>query len=197
MTDQELFESWISGKHAKSGPLRGIILKPDEAWHAALAWLRSQGEPVGEVMHLHELNDAWVAGLPVGTKLYAVPQPAIPASVKNSIGTILTQVMDLAAANGANSVSMPDEYVEVAAWLCGVEAHPAIPDGWQPIETAPKDGTVFWGYAVPEADPYARGPRQAEVYWDTDLDAWNSDGLTHWHQVTHWSPLLSGPEPTK
>ena len=32
----------------------------------------------------------------------------------------LTEVMDIATANGANSVSMPDEYVEVAAWLCGV-----------------------------------------------------------------------------
>ena len=37
-----------------------------------------------------------------------------------AIGKILTEVMDIAVSNGANSISMPDEYVEVAAWLCGM-----------------------------------------------------------------------------
>ena len=37
-----------------------------------------------------------------------------------AIEKILTEVMDIAAANGADSRSMPDEYVEVAAWLCGI-----------------------------------------------------------------------------
>ena len=37
-----------------------------------------------------------------------------------AIAKILTEVMDIATANGADSRSMPDEYVEVAAWLCGV-----------------------------------------------------------------------------
>ena len=30
------------------------------------------------------------------------------------------EAMDIAAANGADSRSMPDEYVEVAVWLCGI-----------------------------------------------------------------------------
>lgn len=30
-------------------------------------------------------------------------------------------IMSTAVANGASSVSMPDKYVELAAWLCGVE----------------------------------------------------------------------------
>lgn len=34
-----------------------------------------------------------------------------------AIGNLLAQAMDQAVANGANSVSMPDEYVEIAAWL--------------------------------------------------------------------------------
>jgi hypothetical protein len=38
-----------------------------------------------------------------------------------SIGKVLAEVMDLAVANGANSVSMPDHYVEIAAWLSGVK----------------------------------------------------------------------------
>ena len=56
-----------------------------------------------------------------------------------AIGKILTEVMDIATANGADSRSMPDEYVEVAAWLCGVpgaQPAPSIPEGWKlvPIE---------------------------------------------------------------
>ena len=39
-----------------------------------------------------------------------------------AIAKILTEVMDIATANGADSRSMPDEYVEVAAWLCGIPA---------------------------------------------------------------------------
>ena len=35
----------------------------------------------------------------------------------DAIGAILSQAMELAVANGANSVSMPDEYVAVAHFL--------------------------------------------------------------------------------
>lgn len=34
-----------------------------------------------------------------------------------AIATMLNQCMEQAVANGANSVSMPDEYVEIAVWL--------------------------------------------------------------------------------
>lgn len=37
--------------------------------------------------------------------------------IKETIGQLLTDAMDKAVSNGANSVSMPDEYVELAAWL--------------------------------------------------------------------------------
>ena len=43
---------------------------------------------------------------------------------KEAIGKLLADAMDTAAANGANSISMPDEYVEVAAWLCGIKPAP-------------------------------------------------------------------------
>lgn len=55
----------------------------------------------------------------------AQPAPSVPI---DSIGKLLTQAMDVAVANGANSVSMPDEYVEVAAWLSGVQPAPK-PEG--------------------------------------------------------------------
>lgn len=43
-----------------------------------------------------------------------------------AIDTLLAQAMEIAVKNGANSVSMPDEYVEIAAWLCGVPARATI-----------------------------------------------------------------------
>lgn len=41
-------------------------------------------EPVGEVQHLHELNDSWLNKLSIGTKLYTAPQPA-PAPLSNDV----------------------------------------------------------------------------------------------------------------
>lgn len=51
--------------------------------------------------------------------LVANPQ-AEPVPVE-AIGRLLTEAMDKAVENGASSVSMPDDYVAVAAWLCRVE----------------------------------------------------------------------------
>ena len=41
--------------------------------------------------------------------------------VKEAIERVLTELMDIAVTNGANSISMPDDYVLIAAWLCGIE----------------------------------------------------------------------------
>lgn len=56
-------------------------------------------------------------------KVKRMEQPA-PSVPREAIEEMLTQLMDIAVSNGANSVSMPDEYVEVAAWLCGIPAQP-------------------------------------------------------------------------
>jgi len=37
---------------------------------------------------------------------------------RETIGRLLADAVDTAIANGANSVSMPDEYVALAVWLC-------------------------------------------------------------------------------
>ena len=58
------------------------------------------------------------------TKITEMEQPA-PSVPREAIEKMLTQLMDIAVSNGANSISMPDEYVEVAAWLCGIPAQPA------------------------------------------------------------------------
>ncbi len=41
----------------------------------------------------------------------------------NAIASILNEVMEQAVSNGANSVSMPDEYVAVAHFLCYPEEY--------------------------------------------------------------------------
>ena len=70
------------------------------------------------------LNDSLSAGYSELRKEAAAEITRLRAKIETipyeTIGKILTEAMDIATANGANSVSMPDEYVEVAAWLCGV-----------------------------------------------------------------------------
>lgn len=71
-----------------------------------------------------------------------------------AIGKILTEVMDIAAANGADSRSMPDEYVEVAAWLCGVpgaQPAPSVPEKIKRVESG------FKGMFLREAQAYKQG----------------------------------------
>lgn len=112
-----------------------------------------------------------------------------------AIAKILTEVVDIATANGADSRSMPDEYVEVAAWLCGVpgaQPTPSIPEGWKPIpEKHPTfdlvdlrlaDGSVLCG-CVPQSDGdyWWEGP-SGEVFIDP-----------RYAPATHWR-LAVAPE---
>ena len=79
--------------------------------------------------------------------------PSVP---REAIEKMLTQLMDIAVSNGANSVSMPDEYVEVAAWLCGIPA--------QPVPSVPMD--VIADYLVSISAHLARrddAKAQAEI----------------------------------
>ena len=64
--------------------------------------------------------------------------------------------------------------------------------GWQPIETAPKDGTRILAYA-PDS---LLGPTQAVIYWwelGDEIALWCGADETPF-RATHWMPL---PEPPK
>lgn len=74
------------------------------------------------------------------------------------------------------------------------------PTGWQPIDTAPKDGTrvLLWcvhAHAAYATDPVAEGWEAAVVGEWIDH---NGGGWT-WHGVcgrmTHWQPLPGRPVP--
>lgn len=87
--------------------------------------------------------------LPEAPDAQTQPAPSVP---REAIEKILTQLMDLAVSNGANSISMPDEYVEVAAWLCGIPAQPApsVPDGW-------KEAAIAWEVCASIHREYGKG----------------------------------------
>ena len=61
--------------------------------------------------------------LPMGLSFTPSPPPA-PSVPVEAIGKMLADAMAVAVSNGANSVSMPDEYVEVAVWLRGISSQP-------------------------------------------------------------------------
>jgi hypothetical protein len=93
---------------------------------------RRYSEPVcASCVPVMKLTDKWesarVADFNAGwnacrnAMLSAAPQaqPVTPAT-HDTICKLLKDAMDVAVANGANSVSMPDEYVELALWLSQV-----------------------------------------------------------------------------
>lgn len=68
------------------------------------------------------------------------PSLAVPDEVLKAIGGILNECMERAVQNGANSVSMPDEYVHVAAWLCGIPKQDASPQPTEPAQPSTQAG---------------------------------------------------------
>lgn len=93
---------------------------------------------------------------------------------------------------------------DLIAALSQPPVSPAEQVGWRPIETAPKDGTVFMvtgeGYDWPEIvrwehyDESAKGETGAEGYWSYAEpllnDVTDYPGDDEW---THWMPLPTPP----
>ena len=74
-------------------------------------------------LEAEDLNRKFVAEIngPAYTCEPAQPAASVPVE---AIGKMLADAMTVAVSNGANSVSMPDEYVEVAVWLRGISPQP-------------------------------------------------------------------------
>ena len=72
----------------------------------------------------------------------------------------------------------------------------AVPDGWQPIETAPKDGTMVLLYG----EPYNSAGEKIYVgQWDKDSFCFWFDCCSYGPEckATHWMPLPPPPEVEK
>jgi hypothetical protein len=57
---------------------------------------------------------------------------------------------------------------------------------WQPIETAPKDGTEIL---------LTDGHYKRTGYWATRIGAWSIDAAVPLGMPTHWAPLPEFPPP--
>lgn len=64
-------------------------------------------------------------------------------------------------------------------------------DGWQPIETAPKDWTTV---IVFDPDEDLSPDHVFTAYFDLDIEIWCADRSNTPCEPTHWQPL---PEPPK
>jgi hypothetical protein len=129
----------------------------------------------------------------------AQPAPSVP---REAIEKMLTQLMDIAVSNGANSVSMPDEYVEVAAWLCGIPAQPApsVPDGVaEALQRLIENGAVLGPASSEDALLVARyrqrllacAPSVPEGFSREDLEA-VADGLDGYEKTVNVGNVTGG-----
>lgn len=65
---------------------------------------------------------------------------------------------------------------------------------WQPIETAPTDGTLIDVWVQPVDRSYP-GRRIADTSWESERGRWHSMYFCPLdHEITHWA---SRPEPPK
>jgi hypothetical protein len=58
------------------------------------------------------------------------------------------------------------------------------PEGWQPIDMAPKDGTWILVY---------RASNQGVAEWDAYKDHWRLAPFCYFDRPTHWRPLPAPP----
>lgn len=66
-------------------------------------------------------------------------------------------------------------------------------EGWQPIETAPKDGTYILGY-FPDACDYLPQCGITAIKWIGSYAGWGTRGVCGL-SPTHWQPLPTPPAP--
>ena len=100
------------------------------------AWMR-----VDNVMDVstgpNAYKDPMRAQVYLATGKEAAPaEPLLSKAAKDIIGQWLNDDMDTAIRNGANSISMPGELVEIAAWLCKVAPAVAVPVGCKLVPIA-------------------------------------------------------------
>lgn len=116
------------------------------------------------------------------------------------LATILGDSRYLAGAGKASREDVQDDYCNLRTAIESL-AKDAEARGWQPIDTAPKDGTAVLVYpgtwdgrsaaiAKWESDKYAKKPRP---YWRRDDDMGRVT-FSRERPPTHWMPLPLPPD---
>ena len=112
-----------------------------------------------------------------------------------AIAKILTEVMDIATANGADSRSMPDEYVEVAAWLCGVpgaQPAPSIPEGW--LRAIDEALVVAHIGVANESDTYEQAKAKLDILVGFHVDVATDPAVNGGWRLVPIEPMPSMPK---
>lgn len=119
-----------------------------------------------------------------------------PPSVKTGIDSIARHI-----ARPIRGCATDDQYTDVvtrATDALNAAAETLVRAGWQPIETAPKDGTRILLWCVHQNAQYAKDAR-AEGWEAAVIGEWTTHnrGGWVWHGLagkhTHWMPLPDPP----
>lgn len=140
-------------------------------------------------------------------RLIAAPTP--PAGQAQTVGVLVEQTREtLWREWGIDGMPKDKQRLADAAFKAGLAAAPTPPAGqgeWLPIETAPKDGTLFLGWvsAVRYGEDDAGQPFEHDVS-DYDFCRWREMETGGFYEnmmgqigdaqdITHWMPLPAAP----
>lgn len=127
-----------------------------------------------------------------------LPYPNDPTPLTDVESAELSRLLGLVLLPTFTEREREIAYVTARAALRTLVAPPKT--GWQPIETAPKDGTVIRGYAPELFDADFNPSSSVEACWQDEegwkcavwcpsFDVWNTDVVP----LTHWQPLPAPP----
>jgi hypothetical protein len=134
------------------------------------------------------LDYAWKLGYEEGKQQAERMDAAKPGEVEQ-IGHYAGEHKD-----GADLVSL---YRDIPKGTPLFTAPPARVDGWQPIETAPKDQVILLGLPV-AGNLHEDDRRVYEGRWHEAQQAWTSvNGFILFTGATHWMPLPPVPQSAK
>lgn len=180
MTDQEAFEAWLESVKDRIDITQGSI------WHAALAWLRSQGEPVAFIGERDGM--LWREQADAGdTPLFLAPR-----AIENDDREYLSAIAHLGramkrlviAARTSGGTAGPDtelmaacaqaeDAMSVGAIGRAMEApQPAIPDGWRLVPLTATDEMELRGAEATHGIEWSDAPGDAP--YDLAVEVYNA-----------------------
>lgn len=141
MNEHEALEAFFAEWHRQANEYGASLTREqrdcaEEAWHAALAWLRSQGEPVGRFnweTGEFEFLVPWDYETHNMKPLYLAPRPAIPA------GWLDRGKAALAECRAADDLWSDDRLLSRLFNAMTAATQPVAPGGWKlvPMEPTP------------------------------------------------------------